>query len=64
MLKAEGSLRGCLLSSMGIVGSLYVRVSASKWSIVWISGKGPVRGSKLWYQCGSGKTRMVRAVGS
>jgi hypothetical protein len=63
MCMANGSFRGVLQSSIGIVGSLYVMESASKWIIVCVSWKGPLRGVKFWYQCVSGITEIVRLCG-
>ena len=63
MCSAEGSVLG-LFSSGGIVGSSYVMVSAAKWAIMCVSGKGPVCGVKFWYQLLSGIMSMVTVFGS
>ena len=47
------SFRGSICDSGGIVGSSYVMVSALKCVMTCKSEKGPLWGSRLWYQLGS-----------
>ena len=59
----NGSIRG-LFSSRGIVGSLYVIVSASMCAITCVSGKGPMCGVWFWYHLLSGMVNIVIVLGS
>ena len=43
---ASGSILGVLLL-WGLIGSSYVIVSAAKWVITCVSGKGPLYGAKF-----------------
>ena len=52
------------LSSGGIVGSLYMMVSAAKWAMICESGNGPVYGFELWYQSVSFEISRVIVFGS
>ena len=53
-----------ILSSGGIVGSLYVIVSAAKWAMMCVSGNGHVCGLEFWYQSLSGDISIVIVYGS
>jgi hypothetical protein len=53
-----------VLSSGGIVGSLYMMVSMSKWAMMCVSKNGPVYGLELWYQSLSFEISKVIVFGS
>ena len=53
-----------ILSSGGIVGSLYMMVSAAKWAMMCVFMNGPVYGLKLWYQSISFEISKVIVSGS
>ena len=59
----EGSMHG-LFNFGGMVGSSYISVFVSMYMITWISGKGPIRGIKFWYQLLSKIVSMVMVWGS
>ena len=44
----SGSIRGSS-NARGLVGSLYLMVSAGIWIITRVFGKGPKYGVKFWY---------------
>ena len=55
---ASGSICG-LFGSDGIVGSTYLIVTAAKWAITCVSGKGPIYGVRFWYQFFSGTVSIA-----
>ena len=58
------SFRGSICDSGGIVGSSYVMVSALKCVMTCKSEKGPLWGSRLWYQLGSIVMKIIIVSGS
>ena len=63
MYMARGSICG-LGEPWGVVGSLYVMVSAAKWVMTCVSGNGPLYGVLFWYQLASGTASIVMVDGS
>ena len=59
MRSACGSRRGSLLSSGGMVGSLYVMESRGKYIITWVSSNIVLYGVSFVVHSSSGTVRMV-----
>jgi hypothetical protein len=53
------SLRGSLLSSGGMVGSLYVIVLGGKWMLTWVSTNVVLYGASFVVHSSSGMVSMV-----